>query len=171
MNALSSLAENYTILEDHEMVVISGGKYKVYMAGAVQEKTQEKIDSNDDIHELGDFSSFTEKEIYEIPNILENVFSGRIDFEGKEIKNETLDALTDLDIERICIVSSGSSYYAGDTGCYFFRYFAGMPAEAIISSEFLSDSFIPDKKTLYIFLSQSGETADVRESMKIVKEK
>lgn len=46
-----------------------------------------------------------------------------------------------------------------------------MHAQAIISSEFLADTFVPDKKTLYVFLSQSGETADVRESMKIVKAK
>lgn len=56
-------------------------------------------------------------------------------------------------------------------GGYFFRKFAGIPVETIISSEFLSDVFIPDSKTLYVFLSQSGETADVRESMKIVKAK
>ena len=56
-------------------------------------------------------------------------------------------------------------------GGYFFRKFASLPCETIISSEFLSDTFIPEKKTLYIFLSQSGETADVRESMKIVKAK
>jgi glucosamine 6-phosphate synthetase-like amidotransferase/phosphosugar isomerase protein len=56
-------------------------------------------------------------------------------------------------------------------GCYFFRKFSGISSQTIISSEFLADTFIPDSKTLYIFLSQSGETADVRESMKIVKAK
>jgi glutamine---fructose-6-phosphate transaminase (isomerizing) len=45
-----------------------------------------------------------------------------------------------------------------------------MPTNITISSEFLSDTFFPDNKTLYVFLSQSGETADVRESLKIVKE-
>lgn len=112
VNALSDLAESYTILEDHEMVVIKNGDYRVYMAGALQEKQEETLEKNTDIHELGDFESFTEKEIYEIPNILENVFSGRIDFQNKEIRNETLDRLSELDINRICIVSSGSSYYA-----------------------------------------------------------
>jgi len=87
------------------------------------------------------------------------------------IHNETLEELSDLDIERICIISSGSSYYAGDIGSYFFRKFSGISASAVISSEFLSDVFLPDSKTLYVFLSQSGETADVRESMKIVKAK
>lgn len=171
VNALSSLAESYTILEDHEMVVIEGKKYSIYMAGQQVERTPEEVDEALKIDDLGSFTSYTEKEIYDIPTVLENVWSGRIDFEKKQINNETLEVLGDLDIERICIVSSGSSYYAGDTGCYFFRKFAGIPSQAIISSEFLADTFIPEKKTLYVFLSQSGETADVRESMKIVKAK
>lgn len=171
VNALSSLADTYTILEDNEMVVIDGKKYNIYMSGERVERAAEKVDESLVIDDLWDFTSYTEKEIFDIPTVLENVFSGRIDFEKKQIHNETLEALWDLDIERICIVSSGSSYYAGDIWCYFFRKFAGLHAQAIISSEFLADTFIPDKKTLYVFLSQSGETADVRESMKIVKAK
>lgn len=153
------------------MVVISGGKYAVFMSGEQIERAEEKVEASQKIDELGDFSSYTEKEIFEIPSILENVFSGRINFETKEIHNETLEAISSLDIENICVISSGSSYYAGEIGCYFFRKFAGIDSRAIISSEFLADSFIPNQKTLYVFLSQSGETADVRESMKIVKAK
>lgn len=171
MNALASLAESYTILEDHEMVVIEDQKYHIYMAGKEVERKAEKMQEEQIIEDLGNFTSYTEKEIFDIPTVLENVFSGRIDFEKKSLHNETLEALSELDIESICIVSSGSSYYAGDIGCYFFRKFAGIPSQSIISSEFLADTFIPNQKTLYVFLSQSGETADVRESMKIVKAK
>jgi glucosamine--fructose-6-phosphate aminotransferase (isomerizing) len=171
VNALATLAETYTILEDHEMVVIEDKKYSIYMAGEQIERASETIDEAQKIDELGSFRSYTEKEIFDIPAVLKNAWSGRINFEEKNIGNETLEALWDLDIERICIISSGSSYYAGDMGCYFFRKFAGISSGAIISSEFLADTFIPDNKCLYVFLSQSGETADVRESMKIVKTK
>jgi glucosamine--fructose-6-phosphate aminotransferase (isomerizing) len=54
---------------------------------------------------------------------------------------------------------------------YYFKELAWIPTNLNISSEFLCDSFLPDKKTLYVFLSQSWETADVRESLKIVKSK
>lgn len=171
VNALASIAESYSILEDNEMVVIEWKKYSIYMAGEQVERSEEKVEASQKIDELWDFTSYTEKEIFEIPSVLENVFSGRVNFETKEINNETLDLLWDLDIDNICIVSSGSSYYAGDIGCYFFRRFSNIDARAIISSEFLADTFIPNKRTLYVFLSQSGETADVRESMKIVKAK
>jgi glucosamine--fructose-6-phosphate aminotransferase (isomerizing) len=153
------------------MVVIEDKKYSIYMAGEQIERASETIDEAQKIDELGSFRSYTEKEIFDIPAVLKNAWSGRINFEEKNIGNETLEALCDLDIERICIISSGSSYYAGDMGCYFFRKFAGISSGAIISSEFLADTFIPDNKCLYVFLSQSGETADVRESMKIVKTK
>lgn len=171
VNALSNLAENYTILEDHEMVVISDKKYSIYLAGEQIERASQEIEEGQKIDDLWSFTSYTEKEIFDIPSVLENVWSWRINFEKKEIHNETLDALSDHDIERICIISSGSSYYAWEIGGYFFRKFSGIACSAIISSEFLADVFIPDKKTLYVFLSQSWETADVRESMKIVKEK
>ena len=171
VNALASLAQSYTILEDHEMVVIEDKKYSIYMAGEQIERASETIDEAQKIDELGNFTSYTEKEIFDIPAVLKNAWSGRINFDEKTIQNETLDALWDLDVERICIISSGSSYYAWDMGCYFFRKFSGISSQTIISSEFLADTFIPDSKTLYIFLSQSGETADVRESMKIVKAK
>ncbi len=171
VNALAALAESYTILEDHEMIVIEDKKYSIFLAGEQVERASQEVEEGQKIDELWNFTSYTEKEIFDIPSVLENVWSGRINFETKEIKNETLDALAELDIDRICIISSGSSYYAGDIGGYFFRKFAGIPCQAIISSEFLADTFIPEKKTLYVFLSQSGETADVRESMKIVKAK
>ena len=171
VNALASLAERYTILEDHEMVVIEGESYNIYMSGEKIERDSEKVDASQRIDDLGNFTSFTEKEIYEIPTVIENVFSGRIDFSGKTIHNETLEALGDLDIENIHIVASWSSLYAWEIGNYFFRKFAGIEASASGSSEFLSDSFIPNTKTLYVFMSQSGETADTRESLKIVQAK
>jgi len=171
VNALAALAESYTILEDHEMVIIEDKKYSIYLAWKQIERASQEVEEWQKIDDLGEFTSYTEKEIFDIPWVLENVWSWRIDFEKKEIHNETLEELSELDIERICIVSSGSSYYAGEIGGYFFRKFASLPTETIISSEFLSDVFIPNKKTLYVFLSQSGETADVRESMKIVKAK
>ncbi len=171
VNALASLAERYTILEDHEMVVIDGESYQIYMSWKKIERASEKVDETQRIDDLWNFTSFTEKEIYEIPTVIENVFSGRIDFAGKTIHNETLEALGDLDIENIHVVASGSSLYAGEIGNYFFRKYAGIEASASGSSEFLSDVFLPNKKTLYIFMSQSGETADTRESLKIVQAK
>jgi glutamine---fructose-6-phosphate transaminase (isomerizing) len=56
-------------------------------------------------------------------------------------------------------------------GASWFREIAHLPCEVRISNEFLYETFLPSRTTLYIFMSQSGETADVRESVKMVKEK
>lgn len=93
VNALGGLAETYTILEDHEMVVIQDNKYSIYLAGAQVERASEEIGEAQKIDDLGSFTSYTEKEIFDIPSVLENVWSGRINFESKEIKNETLESL------------------------------------------------------------------------------
>ena len=171
INALSQLAESFTILEDDEMLVVQKDRYRIYMAGERVEREAEEVWEVSSMSELWEFSSFTEKEIFEIPNILENVFSGRVNFKEKLIHNETLEELAEADIKKICIIASGSSSFAGWVWGYFFRKYAWITCETIISSEFLADIFIPESTTLYVFLSQSWETADVRESMKIVKAK
>lgn len=171
VNALASVAHSYTSLEDYEMVVIEDWEYSIFWAWKEIDRKTEEMDIDYNKEDVWDFSSYTEKEIFEIPNVLENVFSWRIDFESKMVKNDTLEELNTYDIDKIEIIASGSSYYAGFMWCYYFKELAGIKSEVIISSEFLCDTFIPSKKTLYIFLSQSWETADVRESLKIVKAK
>jgi len=75
------------------MVVIENKKYSIFLAGEQIERASQEIEEAQKIDELGSFTSYTEKEIFDIPSVLENVWSGRINFETKEIKNETLDAL------------------------------------------------------------------------------
>ncbi|MDD2871612.1 MAG: glutamine--fructose-6-phosphate transaminase (isomerizing) [Candidatus Gracilibacteria bacterium] len=171
LNALSRVAKEFTYLEDYETIVIKDGEYCVYSRGEEVNKTHEKIDENVEIADKGKFETFTEKEIFEIPTVLRNALKGRIDFETKTITNNTLDELNKLDIENIEIIASGSSYFAGVVGKSWFEQLAGIRTEVRISSEFLYETFIPNKKTLYIFISQSGETADVREGVKMVKQK
>jgi glutamine---fructose-6-phosphate transaminase (isomerizing) len=171
INALSQIAKEFTILEDYEFVIIKDNNFSIFSSWEKIEKKAQEINTDELKSELGSFDCYTEKEIFDIPEVLENVFSGRINFSEKKIVNETLLELNEYDIERIEIIASGSSYFAWYIGNYYFKELAGIPANITMSSEFLCDTFILDKKALYIFLSQSWETADVRESLKIVKEK
>lgn len=170
INALSTVADSYTILDDYETVILKNGKVQIFASGKEIQKKYEEIDKKAAEEWIGNFPTYTEKEIFDIPQVIENVFSGRVDFESKTIKNETLQELQNHDIEKIEIIASGTSYYAWYIGSYYLKELGNIPTNISISSEFLSDTFFPDKKTLYVFLSQSGETADVRESLKIVKE-
>ncbi len=171
INALSSVASEFVQMEDNEVVIIENGKFSIFSNDTEVCRDCEKIEKNQKKSEKGKFDTFTEKEIHEIPEVIENVFKWRINFETKSIHNETLQELNEHDIERIEIIASGSSYFAWQVWTYWFRELSWIPAEVRISNEFLYDTFIPDEKTLYIFMSQSGETADVRECLKMVKSK
>lgn len=178
INALSWVAEEFVQMEDNEIVIINDWKYTIYSSNysiwpELNKITRDSeiIDKNHKKADKGKFDTFTEKEIHEIPEVIENVFKWRINFDTKTIHNETLQELNEHEIERIEIIASWSSYFAWYVWTYWFREIAWIPAEARISNEFLYDTFIPDDKTLYIFMSQSGETADVRECLKMVKSK
>jgi len=171
INAVSRVATEFVMLEDREIIRVEWGKFSIFALGQEVEKNREKITDEFQTATIGNYETFTEKEIYEIPDVFKNALKWRVNFETGEIRSDTLDALGDHEIDRIEIIASGSSYFAGIVGSYWFRELAGIPCEVRISSEFLYDTFIPSNRTLYIFMSQSGETADVRESLRMVKEK
>ena len=171
LNALNKIATEFTTLEDNETIVIKDWKYSVFSMWEKINKTHEKIDENTEIADKWKFETFTEKEINEIPSVLRNALKWRINFETKTIHNETLEELGKKDIENIEIIASGSSYFAWVVWKSWFEELAWIKTEVRVSSEFLYEKFIPNKKTLYIFMSQSWETADVRECVKMVQQK
>jgi len=171
INALWKVADEFTSLEDRETVIIKNWKFNVYSQWEEVEKEIEAVTEEMWLAEKGKFETFTEKEIHEIPSVLRNALKWRINFETKTIHNETLDELNELEIERIEIIASWSSYFAWVVWKSWFEELSGIKTEIRVSSEFLYETFLPNKKTLYLFLSQSWETADVRESIRMVKEK
>lgn len=128
------------------------------------------VDENEKPAELGDFPHFMLKEIFEQPKVIEDVFRGRINFETNELHSDTLDHLLTLGIEKVVIIASGTSYHSGLVGKYYLEEFADIPVEVNVSAEFKYKKKFIDPKTLFIFVSQSGETADALDSLKMVKE-
>jgi glucosamine--fructose-6-phosphate aminotransferase (isomerizing) len=171
INALNKVADEFISLWDNEIIVIKDWKYNIYSSWEEVNKLSEKIDKNNLEMDLWKFKTFTEKEIHEIPRVLENALKWRIDFEKKQIHSSTLEKLNTYDIKNIEIIASGSSYFAGVVWKNWFEELTWIKTEIRTASEFLYEKFIPSKKTLYIFISQSGETADVREWVKMVKTK
>ena len=171
INALWNVAQEFTTLEDYETVVIKNGKFEVFSFWKEVKKQTEELTEEMWNVSKGKFETFTEKEIFETSQVLRNALNWRIDFENKVITNETLEELNSYNFENIEIIASGSSYFAGMVWKSWFEELADIKTELKVSSEFLYEKFLPNKKTLYIFMSQSWETADVRESVKMVKEK
>ena len=120
--------------------------------------------------ELGDFPNFMLKEVFEQPRVLEDVFRGRIDFANYSLHSDTLAHIATLGIRRITVVASGTSYHSGLLGKYYLEELANIPVDVVVSTEFKYKKKFVSSEELYIFVSQSGETIDTLDSLKIVKE-
>jgi glucosamine--fructose-6-phosphate aminotransferase (isomerizing) len=110
------------------------------------------------------------KEVFEQPRVLEDVWRGRIDFQNYSLHSDTLAHVATLGIKRVNIVASGTSYHAGLLGKYYLEELANIPVDVIVSTEFKYKKKFVSSDELYIFVSQSGETIDTLDSLKIVKE-
>lgn len=168
-NALSNITDKYIPIDDNEMVVINSIWYKILSSWKQVSKDIYNSEKSDHIDDLWGFKHFMQKEIFEIPNIIENIIGWRINFASNEITSNALNRLELKNIEKIEIIASGTSYNAWYIGTYMFEDLSDIPAQVHISTEFKYKKQFINKKTLYIFISQSGETADSLECLKIVK--
>ncbi len=173
INTVSKYAPEFVSLDDREIIKIDTLNYKIFSTSDWDyvKKDIEKVDEDFCIADKWDFETFTEKEIHEIPEILKNVCTGRINFSEKTITSETLEQLSESNYAKVEIIASWSSYFAWQVWVNWLQSIAWIDACVHVSSEFLYNTFIPKNDVLYIFMSQSWETADVRESVKRVQEK
>ena len=169
--ALWKKVNEIIVLEDREIIIVNNWKFNIYSWWKEIKKNTKKIKWY--IWEItkGSFETFTEKEIHEVPQVLKNCLKWRINFKNKTINSSTLNKINKYYFENIEIIASWSSYFAWITWKSWFEELADIKTEVKISSEFLYQKFLIKKNTLYVFISQSWETADVRESIRVVKEK
>jgi glucosamine--fructose-6-phosphate aminotransferase (isomerizing) len=112
---------------------------------------------------------FMEKEIYEQPRVMEEFLLGRIEDEKvvfPEIEPEFWEGLA-----SIVISACGTSYHAGLVGKYLIERYAKIPVDVEVASELRYREPIIDKNGLFVVISQSGETADTLETLKLAKKK
>ncbi|MEK7173847.1 MAG: glutamine--fructose-6-phosphate transaminase (isomerizing), partial [Patescibacteria group bacterium] len=123
--------------------------------------------------EKGGFDHFMAKEIFESPDVIRNALRGRVLYRDGSVKLGALDSASNefAGIQRIVIVSCGTSYYAGLAGKYMLEELTGIPSEVVYASEFRYASFPLMKHALVIAVSQSGETADTLEAVREAKRK
>lgn len=169
-HSLIGLIEDYIILEDGDMFLLTPEDYTILSGDHVIERTLQRLDEIDKPIELEDFPHFMLKEIWEQPRVLEDVFRGRIQYETNDLHSDTLETLSTEWIERIIVVAPGTAYIAWILGKFYLEELASIPTEVVISAEFKYQKKFITSTTLFIFVSQSWETADTVDSLKIVKE-
>ena len=139
--------------------------------GEIVEPEVTEIDWDEESAEKSGFETFMLKEIYEQPEAVRETIGDRV--RGRQLILEDL-GLTELEIQnlrRIVIVACGSAYHAGVVGRYIIEEWARLPVEPDIASEWIYRNPVLTKDTLVIGISQSGETRDTVNAMKLARER
>ena len=171
--AILSYTKDFYLLNDLEFVVLTNDSAKFYDKdlNEIEKKTQ-SIEWNATAAEKEGYDDFMLKEIFEQPTAIRETIGAKININSKcefdELKF-TKEYLSSLN--KIYIVACGTAMHAGLTGKNSIEKLCRIPTEVDIASEFRYRDPIVDDKTLCIFLSQSGETADTIAALKLSKEK
>jgi glutamine---fructose-6-phosphate transaminase (isomerizing) len=158
-------------LADGEIVEItpSGGRF--FVDGDEVARDSEEIPWDQEVAEKGGFETFMEKEIYEQPEAVRETIGDRV--RGHDLVLEAL-GMTEVEIQnlrRIVIVACGTAYHAAVAGRYVIEEWARVPVEPDIASEWIYRNPVLSKDTLVIGISQSGETRDTVNAVKLARER
>jgi len=123
--------------------------------------------------EKGGFPHFMIKEICEQPEAIKHTLLGRVDLDKQEIDFSKEGVTEELfkEVRKFFIVACGTSYHAGLVAKYIMEKHLELPVEVDLASEFRYRDPLINEKTLFIAVSQSGETADTLASLRLAKEK
>ncbi len=169
--ALAGIVKNILFLDDGELVHVKNGDFTIKSEWKLIRKPLEILSIEHLKSEKGDFEHFMLKEIYEQPSVLREVFRWRVDFENSRLIAHAFEELDQHEFEKITFIACGTSYHAGWLGSYWFEDLTTMSTSVEVASEFAYKNIRIDPKTLYVFISQSGETADSIEPLKYLKSK
>ena len=169
--ALTSLATKVCYLEDGDLAVLRSDSIEIFDSnGSLANRPFENNNLTDDEVNKGSYSHFMEKEIHEQPRAVGDTIKQFIDYDNQVIKIENLN-LALGDIKKVYLIACGTAYYSCLLAKYYFEQYAGISVECDMASEFRYRDPLIDNKTLCIFVSQSGETADTLAALKYAKEK
>ena len=160
--AMLQVTNQYKEIHDHEIVIVKRDEVVIKdQEGNIQnrEAYTAQIDAAD--AEKGVYDHYMLKEIHEQPAVMRRIIQEYQNDEG----NLKMDADITRDVanaDRIYIIAAGTSYHAGLVGKEYLEKWAGVPTEVHVASEFIYNMPLLSEKPLFIYISQSGETADSR---------
>lgn len=167
--AMLQVTNEYVELLDKEMVIVTKDEAVIKnLDGEVITRASyiAELDASD--IEKGTYPHYMLKETDEQPLVMRKIIQTYQDENGRlAVAGDVADAVAEAD--RIYIVACGTSYHAGLVGKQYIEMWANVPVEVHVASEFSYNMPLLSKKPLFIFLSQSGETADSRAVLVQVK--
>ncbi len=169
--ALLPVTQRFIYLEQGDIAEITRDEVRIFDdKGEPVEREIHETNWDAESAEKGPYRHFMLKEIFEQPSALADTLYGRIN--NHQVVPGSLGprAAELLDkLEHIHIVACGTSYHAGCVGKYWIEALAGVPCQVEIASEYRYRHMVVPENTLFVTLSQSGETADTLEALRIAK--
>jgi glucosamine--fructose-6-phosphate aminotransferase (isomerizing) len=157
--ALAGVTDQILYLQEGDVVDVQAGKFWVLdSAHKPVTRTVQTVLAHSGAAELGPYRHYMQKEIFEQPRAVADTLEG---IEGivPELFGDGAYGIF-KQIDKVLILACGTSYYSGCVAKYWIEAIAKLPCAVEIASEYRYRDSVPDKKTLVVTISQSGETAD-----------
>jgi len=168
--ALVRYTKQVVYLDDAEVATVHASDFRTVALderdrrgpGERQAKEPTTVEAEAGDYELGSFENYMRKEIHDQPEALRRALRGRLDerFATAKLGGIDLDARQLRSIRQVKFLGCGSAYYAGQMGAVLTEELARIPSDAEPASEFRYRNPVVDPDTLYVAVSQSGETLD-----------
>ena len=173
-SAVITLTKKVIYLDDGDMAILTPDKLSIRDIHRNRiSKPVSEINWNLEDSQKGGYPHFMLKEIMEQPEAIENALRGRIFLKEGTAKLGGLESIEKRlrNISHIQIIGCGTSYYAGVAGEYMLEEYTGIPTDVDIASEFRYRKPVISPAGAFVFISQSGETADTLAALKEIKRK
>lgn len=168
--AMIQMTDQFIELMDKEIVIVKKDRADIYNLNGeviIREPYRAELDVTD--IEKGTYPHYMLKEIDEQPFVIRKIIQAYQDGSGRLLIDDEISSAM-LGADRIYIVACGTSSHAGLVGKQLIEKLADIPVEVHLASEFGYNMPLLSEKPLFIFISQSGETADSRSVLVKVKE-
>ena len=161
-------------LDDGELATVTATGFTTFKQDlSPTRKSAAHVEIDPDDYDAGEHASYMHKEILEQPEAAERVLRGRLDerFGTAHLGGLNMDPRQTRGIRRVKVLGCGSAYYVGQMGASLVEELARIPADAEAASEFRYRNPIIEPDTLYVAVSQSGETIDTLLAVQEIRRK
>lgn len=170
--ALGQVTDRFVYLEEGDIAQVSRESYEIWHGAKKVNRKVTTIQSKAADAEKGEYNHFMLKEIHEQPRVIQDTLDGRIS-EGKVFEQAfglKANAIFNK-VKNIQIVACGTSFHAGQVAKYWLESVAKLPCQIDIASDYRYRDIIVQPGTLFVTVSQSGETADTLAALRFAKTK
>ncbi len=167
--ALLPVTNRFIYLEEGDVVRLTRADIEIYHHGVLTTRAINELDASVSSSDKGGFKHYMLKEIYEQPDAIQHTLSVGLDPDC--LKDDFLNNERLASIESVQIIACGTSYHAGMVAKYWCEQLINVPCQVEIASEFRYRTPVVSNNTLFVYISQSGETADTLAALRDVKKR